>query len=215
MKIVLIIPSALLLLALFFLNLCPVHAADAPIPEMSLGAGDGVPWPKPRFIDHGNGTVTDRLTGLMWMKSANCIGEFHPSYDFVGTAGDGRVTYILASGLIYHLNVSGEFDCNCTSDGRYTDWRIPNVRELYSLFDPSQTFPQYLPAGHPFTSPPIMMGGTYWTRTPSMRYANMYLSVNDLCEIVQRPSDDNLYVWPVRGTSTKSVTLFPFPVNVE
>lgn len=28
----------------------------------------GVPWPSPRFTDNGNGTVTDKLTGLMWLK---------------------------------------------------------------------------------------------------------------------------------------------------
>lgn len=28
----------------------------------------GVDWPNPRFTDHGNGTVTDKLTGLMWIK---------------------------------------------------------------------------------------------------------------------------------------------------
>src|SRR5512137_2076387 len=33
----------------------------------------GVSWPVPRFIDHGNGTVTDRLTGLMWAKEADLI----------------------------------------------------------------------------------------------------------------------------------------------
>jgi hypothetical protein len=32
-----------------------------------------VAWPSPRFIDHGDGTATDRLTGLMWLKDANCF----------------------------------------------------------------------------------------------------------------------------------------------
>ncbi len=26
----------------------------------------GVAWPTPRFMDNGNGTITDNLTGLMW-----------------------------------------------------------------------------------------------------------------------------------------------------
>jgi hypothetical protein len=30
--------------------------------------GKGVVWPSPRFLDNGNGTVTDLLTGLMWQK---------------------------------------------------------------------------------------------------------------------------------------------------
>jgi hypothetical protein len=33
----------------------------------------GVAWPIPRFTDHSNGTVTDNLTGLIWLKDANCF----------------------------------------------------------------------------------------------------------------------------------------------
>ena len=32
----------------------------------------GVAWPSPRFTDNSNGTVTDNLTGLIWLKNANC-----------------------------------------------------------------------------------------------------------------------------------------------
>ena len=47
----------------------------APVPKTgftgSVATGDdgdlkkGVAWPSPRFTDHGNGTVTDKLTGLV------------------------------------------------------------------------------------------------------------------------------------------------------
>jgi DNA-binding beta-propeller fold protein YncE len=33
----------------------------------------GVVWPIPRFTDNQNGTVTDNLTGLMWIKNAQII----------------------------------------------------------------------------------------------------------------------------------------------
>ena len=32
----------------------------------------GVAWPSPRFIDNRDGTVSDELTGLIWLKDANC-----------------------------------------------------------------------------------------------------------------------------------------------
>jgi hypothetical protein len=35
----------------------------------------GVAWPFPRFTDNGNGTVTDHLTGLIWLKNADCFGQ--------------------------------------------------------------------------------------------------------------------------------------------
>ena len=31
-------------------------------------------WTGVRFTDNGNGTVTDNLTGLIWLKNANCGG---------------------------------------------------------------------------------------------------------------------------------------------
>lgn len=34
----------------------------------------GVIWPDPRFTNNGDGTVTDNLTGLIWLKDANGFG---------------------------------------------------------------------------------------------------------------------------------------------
>jgi hypothetical protein len=33
----------------------------------------GVSFPTPRFKDNKNGTVTDKLTGLIWLKDASCL----------------------------------------------------------------------------------------------------------------------------------------------
>ena len=33
----------------------------------------GVEWPSPRFTDNKDGTVTDTLTGLMWLKDGGCF----------------------------------------------------------------------------------------------------------------------------------------------
>jgi hypothetical protein len=56
----------------------------APVPKTgqktSYPPGDdgdlakGVAWPNPRFTDNGDGTITDNLTGLIWLKNANCFG---------------------------------------------------------------------------------------------------------------------------------------------
>jgi hypothetical protein len=34
----------------------------------------GVAWPTPRFTDNNNNTVTDNLTGLIWMKDTHFFG---------------------------------------------------------------------------------------------------------------------------------------------
>jgi hypothetical protein len=59
-----------------FNNPCPSDG-PAPVPKTwqttSYGTGDdgdlrkGVAWPDPRWTDNGDGTVTDHLTGLIWL----------------------------------------------------------------------------------------------------------------------------------------------------
>ena len=53
----------------------------------------GVDWPNPRLTDNQDGTVTDNLTGLVWLTKANCIATDNPGFDTEGTAGDGLVTW--------------------------------------------------------------------------------------------------------------------------
>lgn len=55
-------------------------AATAPVPKTGQttsfaprddgGLEKGVAWPNPRFTDNSNGTITDNLTGLIWLKNA-------------------------------------------------------------------------------------------------------------------------------------------------
>lgn len=59
----------------------------------------------PEYRVNGDGTVTDLRTGLMWTQAA---GEKHAYYDIVGK--------------------------NHSFAG-YSDWRVPTVKELYSLID--------------------------------------------------------------------------------
>lgn len=59
----------------------------------------------PSYVDNGDGTITDRNTGLMWQKSP---GE-KLSWD---EAHDLQASFRLAG---------------------YSDWRIPTIKELYSL----------------------------------------------------------------------------------
>ena len=45
------------------------------VPKDDGALKKGVAWPTPRFTDNGNGTVTDNLTKLIWMKNANFFGS--------------------------------------------------------------------------------------------------------------------------------------------
>ena len=121
---------------------CPVPKTGKTLSYVEGDDGDlriGVPWPDPRFTDNFDGTVRDNLTGLIWTKSANIYG----TTDF-GVA--------LTS-------------CSSCSEGEYTDWRLPNVRELQSLVDYGGDQYSMLPTGHPFTG--FGVGGQwyYWSST--------------------------------------------------
>jgi hypothetical protein len=128
-------------------NCTPIALAPAPVPQTgqttTYAVGDdgairaGVALPSPRFTDNGNGTITDNLTGLIWLKNANCIGVSYPGFDQVGTVGDGAVNWQNALDFVAGIN-AGTYDCGDTSGegGTHrTDWRLPNIRELFSLID--------------------------------------------------------------------------------
>ena len=103
----------------------------------------GVAWPTPRFTDNGNGTVTDNLTRLIWMKNANAFGTL--------TWADALTTANTLESGTYGL----------TDGSKAGDWRLPNVRELQSLLDYGRTNPA-LPAVHPFTE---VQSSDYWSST--------------------------------------------------
>lgn len=70
---------------------------------------------QPSYTDNGDGTVTDNVTGLMWQQSPD-------------TDGDGDID--AADKLTYHAALAG---ADTFSLAGYDDWRLPTIKELYSL----------------------------------------------------------------------------------
>jgi len=159
--------------------------------------GKGVAWPNPRFTDNGDGTVTDNLTGLVWLQNANCasgtkswteaLAFAHALYD--GWTGDG----------------SGG-DCDLTDGSTVTQWRLPNVLELQSLIAWQYSSPALSNdagdgkwtsgAGSAFTS---VQSNYYWSSTTYADITNFAWAVslsygNDSSDF----KTSSLYVWPVR-----------------
>ena len=157
----------------------------------------GVPLPSPRFEETSPGIVYDRLTGLSWLKQAQCFGW---------------VTNDYGKAYIQALN-NGSYDGICLPSGAYNpgDWRLPSLRELFSLID----FRYILPAisnsagdgpatsGDPFTS---LQRSVYWSSTPPALGSSVSLYVlnlgNSSVSTVGRTS--YAYVLPVRGGLVQS-----------
>ena len=82
----------MLFFAYFFCSILSVMAAD-------------------KFVDNGNGTITDTTTGLMWPATDNNA----------------------------HINWRGANEyCKNLRIGGYTDWRIPTLVELESIYNPDK-----------------------------------------------------------------------------
>jgi len=103
--------------------------------------------PASNYVDHGDGTVTDKKTGLVWQKC---------TLGLTGTDCSG--------GAASTFTWQGALDAaNTNSDHGYSDWRLPNKNELASLVEDACNAPAINSTVFPATS------GNYWSSSP---YAN-------------------------------------------
>jgi len=147
----------------------------------------GVVWPVPRFRDNGDGTVTDRLTGLVWLKNANC---------FERRTWDDALTV---------CNDLADGQCGLTDGSEPGAWRLPNLNELESLRHVGYYFPA-LPntagtgqwrEGDPFTG---VQSAYYWSSTTYAYNSGSAWDVNlNSGDASYYSKTGNDYLWPVRG----------------
>jgi len=84
------------------------NVISAPSPGQPFYGQDAqLDGPQPNYIDMEDGTVWDVNTGLMWQKSPDL---------------QNRVAWTTAVAAASATNIAG-----------YTDWRMPTIKELYSL----------------------------------------------------------------------------------
>jgi hypothetical protein len=178
----------------------------APVPRTGQSgvsaAGDdgdyqlGVVWPNPRFTDHGDGTVTDNLTGLIWLDDANCFDQLTWA-EALAKAAD------LSDGC---ADCGGaNMDCGLQDGSIAGEWRLPNVRELQSLvhygeFNPA--LPDTAGTGHWAEGDPFSgaLDEWYWSSTWLHQDSSFAWGVNFNNGMVSRYlKTSTFYVWPVRG----------------
>jgi len=82
------------------------------------------------FVDNGDGTITDKNTGLMWLKYDSGYADF----------SDERTGYTKTDGS---MNWEEALDfCENLAFAGYSDWRLPDAKELHSIVDYSRS-PDY------------------------------------------------------------------------
>ncbi|MUU77159.1 Lcl C-terminal domain-containing protein [Winogradskyella endarachnes] len=100
------------------------------------------------YKDNGDGTITDLNTGLMWQKTPDYKKHnFYDAFDYVD-----------------ELEIGG-----------YTDWRLPTIKELYSLLNSNgELFPEDLSKSKPYLDTDYFdfeydkrmpYAGQYWSST--------------------------------------------------
>jgi len=98
----------------------------------------GAAWPEPRF-EMFQASVADRLTGLLWQRSANLTSR--------------PVVWWAALAAVAELKLKDAENY----------WRLPTINELESLVDSASHSPA-LPSGHPFDD----VQDIYWSSTSSL-----------------------------------------------
>ncbi len=97
-------------------------------------------------IDNVNGTVTDRRTGLMWDRCAR-------GQSGAGCSSGAAVTFTWLGAL-------GEAALIGSYKG-FSDWRLPNVKELRSLVEECRSYPSINEFAFPNT-----LAALFWSGSP-------------------------------------------------
>ena len=151
----------------------------------------GVEWPNPRFTNNGDGTVTDNLTGLIWLRDANCSIFNAPR------------SWSDALNIIVPQLEDGY--CGLSDGSSAGDWRIPNKRELFSLVHDGYYGPALSNTsgtGHHSDGDPYYNVLDFWylTSTTHAAATETAWSVHMRYGTVEGYSkSDAGFVWPVRG----------------
>jgi hypothetical protein len=106
--------------------------------------------PSGDFTVHRNGTVTHNKTGLMWKVCSE--GQAWSNGSCTGNVAN--YTWDKALQIPSTLNVSGGF-------AGYTDWRLPNIKELQSIVEQQCYNPSIKSTIFPSTASDL-----YWSSSP-------------------------------------------------
>ena len=121
----------------------------------------------PRFIDNGNGTVTDMVTGLMWVKNHTVAG-LSEARNWAGAIAEAEA-----------LNFAG-----------FTDWRLCNVNEMLSIVNWASSNPFLY---SPFT----VVDRICWTSTTLARGTDWAFAIwpaDGECRINNKSGDGQFFV---------------------
>ena len=133
-----------------------------------------------RFVDNGDGTVTDNCTGLTWFKNVadtDNDGAVNPA---------DRVLWCRALTFCEELSFAG-----------HDDWRLPNINELQTIINYGPLSPAY----NYLVYPRFRIDANDWSSTTEPRHGETAFSVNYGTGTAERSqkANETHSVRPVRG----------------
>lgn len=157
----------------------------------SYRAGDdgnlqkGIAWPDPRFVDNYDGTVTDNLTGLIWLKNADCFGT------------------VVWKDALTASNTLTNGSCGLIDNSKAGDWRLPNINELSSLISLGSANPT-LPL-NPFNK---IQSASYWSSTTFAEAPDSaWLAYFDVGYSDTLLKSNYVHVLPVKSKAISALTI--------
>jgi hypothetical protein len=152
----------------------------------------GGTWAAPRFTDQSNGTLLDNNTGIFWAVDANAPGPA-ACLPAVMKNWQAALEYVKCLNISNHLG--------------FSDWRLPNVRELASLVNTSLPDTSIWLMAQGFTT---VHPSAYWSSTTAADNPSGAWGVGmDVGDVDGDDKSDSSAVWPVRSASAGSFDFVP------
>lgn len=170
----------------------PPGGAVTPQAGQTCDAGLPATAPDNRYIDNNDGTLTDKQTGLMWPR---CPVAY--TFSDNGTPTDWMDDTCTPTGLPTGswqgaLNATASLNMG-TGFAGHNDWRLPNIKEIYSLTEHSCTGVTMNKTAFP--AKPISF---FWSSSPVSGSNEVWTYVSTLGYIYQSGKTSNGHLYLVR-----------------